>query len=373
MTARIFFHVNHLWGAGHFTRIAAIANAVVERGDEATILAGNTPMRGRLDARVRLIELPPIRTPDPSYAKLVDGSGQSLTDALWTARRALIDSALEARPDILVTETFPFGRRKLATELLHLVTAAKTKGASIVASIRDLPTPPGDTRRLDECAARLRDHYDAVLIHGDPAIVPLQDVWPGDIPATTQMTGYVATRVPAAAARIGVIVTAGTGGDAAALLQAAAEARSDNALAAEPWTFVTGPDAADDLLAMLRSKLPSGDTVLRAAPDLPQRIASSVLSISRGGYNTLCETVAAGTRAVVVPFAPPGESEQARRAAAFAAQGLLTHLDEADLTPVSLAAAIETAMKAPAPDPESLSLHGAAASAAWLAERAASR
>ena len=30
MTARVLFHVNHLWGVGHFARIAAIANALVE-------------------------------------------------------------------------------------------------------------------------------------------------------------------------------------------------------------------------------------------------------------------------------------------------------------------------------------------------------
>ena len=373
MTARVLFHVNHLWGIGHFTRIAAIANALAEAGGVAMILAGNAVPPGRLDARVALVELPAIRAADPTYARLVDAAGDPVSAALRAERAALIARALAAAaPQVLVTETFPFGRRKLADELLHLIAAAKTRGARIVSSIRDLPTAPADTRRLEECAARLRAHYDAVLIHGDPAVTALDEVWPGEIPVPACLTGYVVTALPRPGGeRRGVVVSAGGGGDAAPLLRAALRLRHQGFLAAEPWTFVTGPSAPDGLRAALAAGAGPDCAVFAALPDLPARIAGARLAISRGGYNTTLETIAAGTRAVIVPFAPPGEPEQAVRAQHFAAAGLLATLDEAALDAHGLRAACERALAAPAPDPAMLHLEGAASSARRLAEIAA--
>lgn len=369
MTLSILFHVNHLWGVGHFTRIAAIANAVVAGGGRATLVSGNAPVFGRLDPAVALVALPAIRAADTSYARLVTAEDWPVPEAYWSRRAALLAEALDAAaPQVVVTETFPFGRRKLAREILPLVEAAKARGAKIVASIRDLPTPPADAKRLDECAARLAQHYDAVLVHGDPAITPLNEIWPGEIPAAVHFTGYVAAATPpSAAARRGVVVSAGGGGDAAPLLRAALAAWRSGCRADEPWTFITGqhaPEGLHDEIAAAPRHL--GAEVLHTAADLPARIAGAKLSISRGGYNTVAETIAAGTRALVVPFAPEGEPEQRLRAERFAALGLVTHLPEAKLD--RLPQAIDAALNAPPPDPGAIRLGGAEASAARLAE-----
>ncbi|MGH6928495.1 MAG: glycosyltransferase, partial [Dongiaceae bacterium] len=73
------------------------------------------------------------------------------------------------------------------------------------------------------------------------------------------------------------------------------------------------------------------------------------LSVSQAGYNTVMELLAAGTRAVVVPFAEGGETEQPVRARLFAARGLLTVVEPDGLTPESLAAGIDAADQAPRP------------------------
>jgi predicted glycosyltransferase len=369
VTLRVLFHVNHLWGAGHYARIAAIADAVVASGGAATILAGNTPLPGRLNPGVRLIELPVLRSPDATYARIVDAAGAAPSPALWSERAMLIEAALrETRPDIVVTETFPFGRRKLAEELLHLIAAATAQHAKIVSSLRDLPTAPTDPRRLDECAARLRTHYDAVLVHGDPTIFGLDEIWPGEVPVPMRPTGYVVRPLAPAAARSGVLVSAGGGGDAAPLLRAAAAAQQGGLLLGEPWTFVTGPSAPASLLEELAHAAAENRIVVRSIADLPDRIAAARLSLSRGGYNTVVETVAAGTPCVVVPHAPEGEPEQDTRARRFAALGLLVHLAEADLTPQSLARAAQTGLSQRHNDAIPLQTDGAARSAALLAE-----
>jgi len=375
MTTKVLFHVNHLWGVGHFTRIAAIANAVVAAGGQATILSGNAPVSGRLDEAVRLIALPAIRAKDTTYAKLVTTRGWPVSDDLWARRAAIIAETLaETVPDILVTETFPFGRRKLAREVVPLIEAARSQGAKIAASLRDVPTPPSDTKRLAECAERLRALYDAVLIHGDPAVTPLNEVWPGEIPVPAALTGYVATAAPGTSDRRGIIVSAGGGGDAAPLLRAALAARQAGLLAEEPWTFITGQHAPEGLHEAIIDAAARnlGAEILQTAADLPARIARARLSISRGGYNTVTETIAAGTRCLAVPFAPDGEPEQRIRAEHFAAIGLLTHLPEEKLTPDTLAAAARAALAAPAPSPDAILLNGAATSAVRLAEIAGS-
>lgn len=376
MTLRVLFHVNHLWGVGHFTRTAALANAVVAAGGSATILSGNTPVPGRLDPAVTLVALPAIRAEDTTYARLVTADGRPVTEDIWARRAEIVAETLsQTTPDVVVTETFPFGRRKLAREILPLLEAAQAAGARIVASIRDLPTPPADEKRLAECADRLVRHYDAVLVHGDPAVTPLNDVWPGEIPVPATLTGYVAphaTPVPQPARR-GVIVSAGGGGDAAPLLTAAVTAWKSGFLAEEPWTFITGQHAPEGLHEALSAAIPRqfGGEILHAASDLPARIAAARLSISRGGYNTMAETVAAGTPTLIIPFAPPGEPEQRLRAARFAALGLVTHLPEDRLTPDTLAAAARAALAAPATDPGALLMNGAETAARRLAEIAA--
>ena len=69
---------------------------------------------------------------------------------------------------------------------------------------------------------------------------------------------------------------------------------------------------------------------------------------------------------VLVPFATGGEDEQARRAARLASLGLATHLPEVELTPASLAAAIDRAASLPRPDPAGLPLDGANRTAALV-------
>jgi predicted glycosyltransferase len=79
------------------------------------------------------------------------------------------------------------------------------------------------------------------------------------------------------------------------------------------------------------------------------------------------ETVRAGVRAVVVPFAGGHETEQTLRARCFAERGLLEMVEEDGLTAQALAAAIERAARMPRPAPGAVDLDGARKSAALIA------
>jgi predicted glycosyltransferase len=93
----------------------------------------------------------------------------------------------------------------------------------------------------------------------------------------------------------------------------------------------------------------TGIDVFRNRPDLPAMMAQSQLSISQAGYNTVLDLLSAGPRAVLVPFAAPGETEQTQRCALLESAGVAVVTPELGLTPERLAQAIERAMDLPAP------------------------
>ncbi len=88
-------------------------------------------------------------------------------------------------------------------------------------------------------------------------------------------------------------------------------------------------------------------------------LANAKLSISQAGYNTAADVLVAGCRSVMVPFAEGGETEQSRRAAALGGRKRVHVVDEPDLSPESLNAAIDRAMQGAAPARSNLRLDGA--------------
>jgi predicted glycosyltransferase len=72
-----------------------------------------------------------------------------------------------------------------------------------------------------------------------------------------------------------------------------------------------------------------------------------------------------------VPFAGGHETEQTLRARCFAERGLLELVEEGDLNPQTLAAAIDRAARKPRPAPGAINLEGAQRSAALIARLAA--
>ena len=99
-------------------------------------------------------------------------------DAYLDRRRTiLLDTLKTARPDILVTELFPFGRRVLAREFMALLDAARAMNPRplVLCSIRDILVASSKPERIAEAHERMLGHYDAVLVHGDPELVPLDD------------------------------------------------------------------------------------------------------------------------------------------------------------------------------------------------------
>jgi predicted glycosyltransferase len=349
VSARVFIWVQHLLGFGHFARARVVAEALRDAGFAVTLVSGGVTPADAVPGGLSFVLLPPARAKDESFDELVDVLGREVDQNWHEARRMLLlDAFRAARPDVVITETFPFGRRLLVFELLALIDAARRapQRPKIVASVRDVLQRPRKDARAAAMVARAREFYDAVLVHGDPKIMRLEQSF-AETAAIADLclyTGYICADMPASdATRREVLVSAGGGAAGRELIAAAAEARAHSRLKSRAWTFVTGPLSEEPMRV-------DGATVVRSLPHFRTRLAGAAVSVSQAGYNTLVETVRARTPAVVVPFETDREKEQTMRAEAFAARGLVRVLRSRDLAPQALAREIDTAAESPLPD-----------------------
>lgn len=342
----VLIWTQHLLGTGHLRRALALARALVLRGIPTTLASGGPPARFEQPEGMRFVQLDPVHA-GSGFRDLRDAQGQPLSASLRQRRAATLQAlAAELRPDVLVTELFPFGRRAFAGELLPLIRQVRSQGGKLVCSVRDVLAEKRDPSRSLAMLALANDAYDRILVHGDPAFLPFAATFPhaDELGERVVHTGFVLDRLLAPAGRrAGVLVSAGGGRVGSRLLQAAAAARSGCRLAGEAWHLVGGAALAEPDRAALAAMLGPAGRVDAHLPDLPERLAACRLSVSQAGYNTVAEALMGAAPMVLVPFADGGETEQHRRASRLAELGRAVLVEPGQLTPERLAAAIDRA------------------------------
>jgi predicted glycosyltransferase len=379
MKPRVLFYVQHLLGVGHVKRAAAIARAAAKTVDLHVALGGEPVALADFGAAT-VHQLPSARAEDLSFQVLLDATGRPI-DELWRNRRraALLDLASRIDPQVLLVEHYPFGRGKFAFELLPLFEMMKARpNRRILCSVRDVLVEKGSGAKSDKIVRLVRQWFDAVLVHGDETVIPFAATFPAAsvIAGLLHYTGYVVDdAAPPAAVRDPsgeIVVSIGGGAVGQELLRAALDAAQTGALSPRHWRLLAGSNLAEPVFEALCAQA-SGEprvTVERARPDFRALLGRAGLSISQAGYNTVMDILIAGCPALVVPFAAEAESEQLFRAREFERRGLLTVLEEGEMTAASLVSAAGRALTSNAVKPAMINLDGANGTAAALARYA---
>lgn len=361
---RVFFYVQHLLGIGHLARASRIAHALAADGFDVTVVTGGAPVPGFPGPQVKHIALPAIVSGDAGFSGLADASGRPVDDAFKANRRELLLAAFrEVGPDVVVIEAFPFGRRQVRFELIPLLEEIGSMSSRpvVVASLRDIlqeRTKPGRDEESVEAAQRYFDH---ILVHGDPGFARLEDSFRlhAAIAGKVVYTGLVAAPAPLPPQqRFDIVVSAGGGAVGAALIGAAVEsarALPDNL----SWCIVTGPNLPPADFDAIAAASPANVELFRFRQDFPSLLTGARLSVSQAGYNTVCDILRAGCRALLVPFVAGGETEQTARAQRLEKLGLASILGEAEVSAEAMEAAIGTALAAGRPAAHRLDLDGA--------------
>ncbi len=350
----VLFYVQHLLGIGHLKRAVVLARAMRRAGLKVTLVSGGEAVPVIDSSGLDLVQLPPTRAADMSFKVLLDENGVPVDDA-WRERRRdrLLQVFHATRPQVVIVELFPFGRRQMRFELTPLLEAAwaATPRPMVVSSVRDILVEKSDPRRNREMVDLALRRFDKVLVHGDPQLIPFDDTFPfaRELGERLIYTGYVADDLTAALPtdvpprRHGVLVSAGGGAVGDTLLQTALAARPLSRMASEPWRLLAGDNLSEATFRDLAAQAPAGVVVERARRDFVALMRGAALSISQGGYNTIVELLSTGTPAVVVPYAGGEETEQTIRARLLAKRGLVTVVDAEGLTPEVLARAADAA------------------------------
>src|SRR5699024_530325 len=167
--------------------------------------------------------------------------------------------------------------------------------------VLDTPQVAGAEWRRDRANTALRAFYDEVWLYGDPDVY---DATSGlDLPVPVRATGYLAAgRVPPADqvrrprhldARPYVLGVLGGGSDGGEVARAFARATFP---LGHQGVLITGPNLPDDDRRAVRKLAGTRDdlTVHTFRDDLDHYYGAARAVVAMGGYNTVCEVLAAG-------------------------------------------------------------------------------
>ncbi|MCX7304470.1 MAG: hypothetical protein NTV73_09030 [Hyphomicrobiales bacterium] len=373
---RVTILVTHLLGTGHLSRSLTLARALRSAGLSPQLVSGGMPAGHLKPDGVDFVQLPPVRSDGTSFTSLLDADGNAVTAELMRARIDVIErTLLDNPPEILVTELFPFGRRILRDEFLAALKISEMlpRRPMVLSSIRDILAPPSNARKAEQTEAWLLAHYQAVLVHSDPGVVPLEASWPVSdrIAGLIRYTGFIAAPPPddcveGADGSGEIIVTAGGGPVGRKLFETAIDAAR---YGRRTWRLLIGGGDAEAFCARL-NEMARGAAVIAEPlrPDYSTMLMHCAAAVGQCGYNTAIDWLQAGVPGVFVPFAEAGEVEQTLRAASLSQRYGYGLIAEQDLSAEKLSQAAEAAVSRGRFKADGLQFDGAARTSAIVKE-----
>ena len=354
----VLFYCQHSLGMGHLVRSMALAAGIAERFRVVLLNGGPLPKGIKLAAGAEVVDLPPLGL--DSDGRLVSRDSSYSVDRARDLRREIIlETFRSLRPQAVLIELFPFGRKKFADELLPLLEEARKSGrdrALVVCSLRDiLVGRRGDQQKHDDRAVAIANqHFDAILVHSDPAFARLEESFQARSRLTTPVhyTGYVAPERGVnpdsdVIRQRRIVVSAGGGLVGYPLLQTAIEASLSLRDEDVEMRVIAGPFLPEESLQSLRAAARGreGVQVVRSVPDLYDEMRAASASVSQCGYNTTLDILQSGVPALVVPFNDGSEDEQTKRAERLERLGAVRVLDQRQMSPTRLAEEIRALLR----------------------------
>jgi len=376
---KVLIVVTHLLGTGHLSRALTLGRAFAAAGHQVQVASGGFPAPQLDTDGVGLVQLPPLRSDGVDFTRLLTPGGTVADDDYLGVRIRALTGALNAlKPDILITELYPFGRRSLAGEFDLLLQAAhnQPRRPVILGSVRDILAPPSKPKKVTRADDVISTFYDAVLVHSDPQITRLEVSWPVSevLAEKLRYTGYVTAPPPAehpgGAGQNEVLVTAGGGDVGDHLFETAlAAAHRDPA---RQWRLLVGGSNAKDRADRFNA---GGSPAIAepVRPDFRQMLNHAAALIGMCGYNTAMDVLQTGIPAVLIPFDAGKEVEQTLRAQSLGTLDGISVLPDAGMTPDRLLAALDQVTRAPARSRDLMQFDGAARTVGIALELAGAR
>lgn len=367
MKKRVLFYCQPVLGIGHFIR----SREIILRLDdfEVCFVNGGEIVPGfELPQTIEVVNLPALKTNAEFQSLFVADGLRSLDEAKEMRKQLLISTYSRLRPDLLILELFPFGRRQFDFELIALLERAHTsrRSTKVICSLRDILVSKSNQAEYEQEVCELMNKYfDLLLIHADPKLQLLDETFSRvqDIKCGIQYTGYV-VQSPGLltderperfssdrAAEPFVLVSIGGGRVGHELLECAIEAAAVVGRSIpHKMHVITGPYMPQEQFVRFQKQAAgqAGVTVERFTTRFTSYLKMADLSISMAGYNTCMDILGAGIQSLVYPFTGNNNQEQTVRARKLERMGAVKMIREGQLTPERLAEEVIRCLKSPA-------------------------
>ncbi len=364
---KILLYSHDTFGLGHLRRSLAIAGQLALDMPQAhQLLVTGSMVAGAFDLppRLDLIKLPALSKRSSGRYK-ARALPLTLNQTIAWRQQMILQAVTNFKPDLMLVDKVAAGVQGELLPALHYLKACAPQ-VRLALGMRDIEDSPEATRRewaANDTSQLHEQIYDAILLYGEQSLFDPVATY-GMAPAAANKLipcGYLrrASRTrPAAAVRREldaagrplVVVTVGGGGDGYEILRTYLEMLN---LGAAPdgrhSLLVTGPLMAQgkrQALRRLAAELPV--SFMEFTADLDSYLAAADLVVSMAGYNSVCELLSLGQRALLVPRGHT-RAEQRMRADLLAQRGLVHLLPPEELTPGRLRAAIDAALNSPRP------------------------
>ncbi len=364
----VSYYCQHVLGIGHFHRSMEICRAIA-RHHPTTLIVGGPPVAVDHPG-LQVVRLPGLQM-DSTFNNMVPCDSTLSLDVVKAARKdQLFAHFRNNRPDIFITELYPFGRKAFRFELdplLEAIDNGSLPDCLCYCSVRDILVEKTTGReKFEQRVVKLiNGYFDGILVHADPEIITLEETFNqlGALHIPLHYTGFVTKIGPISEKNGGnrelireklalspsdilIVASIGGGNVGSELLDTAIEAfKSLNGSLSAHLQVFCGPYCAESTYQALQKSNQQHITIERFTDQFPAWLAAADLSISMAGYNTCMNLVQAGIPALVYPFKQ--NREQRLRAERLARKMPMTILTDADLAPLRLAGAIRQQLKLP--------------------------
>jgi predicted glycosyltransferase len=202
---KIIFYCQYVWGMGHLFRSIEVARALSDH--EVILVVGGREVDIELPEHVTLVRLPGLYM-DEQFTTLIPEDADKTIEDIQRKRQEMLFALCQTHnPDLFIIELYPFGRTIFGFELqplLDSIQQGRFGKIKVVCSLRDILVEKKDPKAYEERVLNhLNAHFDLLLIHSDPEIMPLDETFSrvNDIRIPIFYTGFVTRKVKPAAGK----------------------------------------------------------------------------------------------------------------------------------------------------------------------------
>lgn len=346
-------------GSGHMQIAAGSARALEQQGFDVTIATSESSHRlGRhFDyGHARVVELPSFQwNPATESYDLTENGLRYEDDPAFQRERtdALTQLIRKTKPELFITESWPFGRRALDAELLPALeqlreTSPQAQYYPLVRDILYYGVDKGDSAQ--DVVNIVNQHADAVMVTGDQKVVTLDHSFEQAHAITKPILypGYFVSELPerdpsVPEAQREVLVSTGGGWLHEHMLpvyESAIRSKHLTEMHNRPWRLLVSDQCPATDIAYLQQLAADDQTqhgggpihIERFRSDYKDLLVNAAMVISQGGLNTLLEAARThelyNTPVVIAPLRKNTDKPNGQdvRASLFAQTGHLTVL-----------------------------------------------